>query len=62
MSDPALAGAPRPTVASGTTRAYVNMLQAMTAYERYEVGVAAVLPCFWVYADVARASRRPPRS
>lgn len=52
MSDPALAGAPRPTVASGTTRAYVNMLQAMTAYERYEVGVAAVLPCFWVYADV----------
>lgn len=52
MSDPALAGAPRPTVASPTTRAYVNMLQTMTAYERYEVGVAAVLPCFWVYADV----------
>ncbi|MDO5676223.1 MAG: TenA family protein [Propionibacteriaceae bacterium] len=52
MSDPALAGAPRPTVASPTTRAYVNMLQTMTAYEPYEVGVAAVLPCYWVYADV----------
>ncbi|WP_052459612.1 TenA family protein [Tessaracoccus massiliensis] len=52
MTDPLLAGAPRPTVASGTTRAYVNMLQTMTAYEPYEVGVAAVLPCYWVYADV----------
>lgn len=58
MADPALAGVPRPRVASPTTRAYVTMLQAMTAYERYEVGVAAVLPCYWVYADVgARLAR-----
>ncbi|GAA4893654.1 hypothetical protein GCM10025789_08550 [Tessaracoccus lubricantis] len=52
MADPVLAGAPRPAVASPTTRAYVNMLQTMTAYEPYAVGVAAVLPCYWVYADV----------
>ncbi|WP_269451819.1 thiaminase II/PqqC family protein [Tessaracoccus coleopterorum] len=30
------------------------MLQAAAAYEPYAVGVAAVLPCYWVYADVGQ--------
>lgn len=52
MADPVLAAQPRPSVASPTTRAYVNLLLATAAYEPYAVGVAAVLPCYWVYADV----------
>jgi len=54
MADDRLAGQPRARVASPTTRAYVNLLQATTAYEHYAVGVAAVLPCYWVYADVGQ--------
>ncbi|MHA6513762.1 TenA family protein [Tessaracoccus sp. Z1128] len=52
LADDRLRGLPRPAVASPTTRAYVNSLLAATAFEAYEVGVAAVLPCYWVYADV----------
>ena len=52
LKDPTMADARRAGVPSPTTRAYVNMLQTMTAYEPYPVGVAAVLPCFWVYSDV----------
>ncbi len=52
LGDPRLAAAVRPGVASPTTRAYVNFLQTAVAYESYPVGVAAVLPCYWVYADV----------
>lgn len=52
LSDERLRDLPRSTTASGTTRAYVNSLLAATAFEPYAVGVAAVLPCFWVYADV----------
>lgn len=52
MADPRLADQPRAAAASPTTRAYVNLLQTAAAYEPYAVGVAAVLPCYWVYADV----------
>lgn len=52
LRDERLAGLPRPTAASPTTRAYVSMLQTAAAYDPYAVGVAAVLPCYWVYADV----------
>ena len=38
--------------ASPTTRGYVNFIQATVAYEPYPAGVAAVLPCYWVYAHV----------
>lgn len=54
MADARLAGQPRATQASPTTRAYVDMLQTATAYEPYAVGVAAVLPCYWIYAHVGR--------
>lgn len=36
------------------TRRYTSFLLAATAAEPYPVGLAAVLPCFWVYADVGR--------
>lgn len=52
LADDRLSGLPRPAAASPTTRAYVNSLLAATAFEPYAVGVAAVLPCYWVYADV----------
>lgn len=38
--------------ASPTTLGYVSYLVATAATAPYPVGVAAVLPCFWVYADV----------
>ncbi|HEX7338757.1 MAG TPA: TenA family protein [Rhodanobacteraceae bacterium] len=37
---------------SPTTLGYVSYLQARVALDAYAVGVAAVLPCFWVYAHV----------
>lgn len=37
---------------SPTTLGYVSYLVATAATAPYPVGVAAVLPCFWVYADV----------
>ena len=52
LADDRLRDLTRPAVASPTTRAYVNSLLAATAFEPYAVGVAAVLPCYWVYADV----------
>lgn len=52
LNDPLLATAEKPAVASPTTRAYVNMQQTAVAYDPYPVGVAAVLPCYWVYAEV----------
>ncbi|GAA1756770.1 bifunctional hydroxymethylpyrimidine kinase/phosphomethylpyrimidine kinase [Kocuria aegyptia] len=36
------------------TRRYTAFLLAATAAEPYPVGLAAVLPCYWVYADVGR--------
>lgn len=33
---------------------YVSYLTATAATEPYPVGVAAVLPCFWIYAEVSR--------
>ncbi|NLU64412.1 TenA family transcriptional regulator [Rhodococcus sp. HNM0563] len=33
---------------------YVSYLTATVATEPYPVGAAAVLPCFWIYADVCR--------
>lgn len=52
FADPQLSTLPHFTSASPTTRAYADMLQTTVAYDPYPVGVAAVLPCFWVYADV----------
>lgn len=37
---------------SPITAAYTNFLKAQVALEDYAVGAAAVLPCFWLYAEV----------
>ena len=47
-------------VASPTTLGYVSHLVATAATAPYAVGAAAVLPCFWVYADAGR--RRAARA
>lgn len=52
LNDPLLAGVPHAASPSPTTRLYVNTLQTSAAYDPYPVGVAAVLPCYWVYGDV----------
>ncbi|GAB3191601.1 TenA family protein [Nesterenkonia suensis] len=44
-------GSPRP---SPTTQGYTSWLVASAAVDDHEVAVAAVLPCFWVYAEVGR--------
>lgn len=61
LADPRLAPACQqlgvgrtPTVASPTTLGYVSFLLASAATESYAVGVAGVLPCFWVYAHVGK--------
>lgn len=46
-----LGGAPQP---SPTTLGYVSCLEANAALRPYAVGVAAILPCFWVYAQVGK--------
>lgn len=38
--------------ASGATRAYVDHLLAVAATGSYAEVVAAVLPCYWLYADI----------
>jgi thiaminase/transcriptional activator TenA len=38
--------------------AYVSYLQATAATDPWPVAVAALLPCFWVYADVGTTIRR----
>lgn len=40
--------------ASPTTLGYTSYLIAQAATAPYEVGVAAVLPCFWVYAHMGK--------
>ncbi|WP_432506804.1 TenA family protein [Kineococcus arenarius] len=50
----ALPPASGPVRASPTTLGYVSYLVATAATAPYPVAAAAVLPCFWVYADVAR--------
>ncbi|MDO5092761.1 MAG: TenA family protein [Propionibacteriaceae bacterium] len=52
LNDPLLKEAPRAQTPSPTTRAYVHFIQAAIAYEPYPIGVAAVLPCYWLYAQV----------
>lgn len=37
---------------SPVTEAYTSFLKSQTAIEEYVVGAAAVLPCFWLYAEV----------
>lgn len=37
---------------SPVTNAYTDFLTSETAIEEYAVGAAAVLPCFWLYAEV----------
>lgn len=37
---------------SGVTQAYTDFLNTKTALCDYVVGVAAVLPCFWLYAEL----------
>ncbi len=37
---------------SPTCLHYTSFLLAKTAYEEYETGMAALLPCFWVYREV----------
>ena len=50
---------------SPTCHHYVSFLQASCASEPFEVGLAALLPCFWIYREVghdihARASADNP--
>ena len=52
LNDPLLRSAPHAAAPSPTTRGYVNFIQTAVAYDPYPVGVAAVLPCYWVYAQV----------
>ena len=40
------------TPPSPVTLGYVNMLTSTAAFSDYIVGAAAVLPCFWLYAEV----------
>ena len=37
---------------SPTCMLYTNFLLAQTAYEDYATGMAALLPCFWIYREV----------
>lgn len=57
----AATGDGEPASASPTCLAYTSYLTATAATASYGVAAAAVLPCFWVYADVgtrlARAAR-----
>lgn len=59
LADPRLSnaharsGAPAPQ-ASPTTLGYLSYLNASAALRPYPVGVAVVLPCFWVYAHVGK--------
>ncbi|CAM2872108.1 TenA family transcriptional regulator [Skermania piniformis] len=41
-------------IPSPTCLGYVSYLIATAATEPYPVAAAAVLPCFWIYADVAK--------
>ncbi len=49
---------------SPTTLAYTSFLLATTHNASFEEGVAALLPCFWVYREVglAIAGKTPPRN
>ncbi|QHF23979.1 bifunctional hydroxymethylpyrimidine kinase/phosphomethylpyrimidine kinase [Rathayibacter sp. VKM Ac-2804] len=52
----------RTTTASATTRGYVDHLLAVGARGGYGEIVAALLPCFWLYADIGErlaAANRP---
>lgn len=40
---------------SPSCRAYTSYLLATASTDAYEVGVAAILPCFWIYQDVGDA-------
>ena len=51
LSSDVLPPAPAAPRASPTTLGYVSYLVATAATAPYAVGAAAVLPCFWVYAD-----------
>lgn len=51
LDDDRLSSLPRAEFPSPTTRAYTNFIQTNVAYEPYEIGVATVLPCYWIYAD-----------
>lgn len=44
--------------ASPTTLGYVSSLEASAALRSYRIGVAAILPCFWVYAHVGKQLTR----
>lgn len=39
---------------SPSSRAYTDFLIAMTSSEPFHVGLAAVLPCYWIYREVGR--------
>lgn len=52
LADPRLAPLVREEPPSLTTRAYRDSLLALAATAPYPVAVAAVLPCYWVYAEV----------
>ena len=53
--DPALAAAAEP---APTTLAYTSYLLAAAGSYSYAEGVAAVLPCYWIYREVGRELQR----
>ena len=52
LGDTAGGGGPSATTPSRTTTAYLDHLAARSADGSYEVLVAALLPCFWLYHDL----------
>lgn len=54
LSDALLGGGERVLQPSPTCLGYVSYLIATAATAPYAVAAAAVLPCYWVYADVGR--------
>ena len=53
------APAPWSTVLGPVTKSYVDHLLAASASGSYGVLVAALLPCFWLYAEVGTDTSRP---
>ncbi|MCJ0980436.1 TenA family protein [Rhodococcus sp. ARC_M12] len=56
---PPSTGTPEPSPAC---LGYTSYLTATAATEPYAVAAAAVLPCFWIYADVGRALARAAKT
>lgn len=41
---------------------YTNFVMSVVQSSSYAVGLAAILPCFWIYCDVGETIKRKPKS